>query len=295
MNAIADNSVQEVITSPPYWNLKDYGSNDQIGFHDTYEEYVNNLNVVWAECYRILEPQCRLCVNIGDQFARAMDYGRYKVIPIRTEIIKFCEAIGFDFMGNIIWQKVTTTKTTGGASVMGSYLYPRNGIVTINYEYILLFKKRGKNRRKINADVKEASKMSPQEWYTYFSGHWQIQGIKQDKHHAMFPLEIPRRLIKMFSFVGETILDPFVGSGTSIRAAYETDRNSIGYEINPAYEKVIREKLTDSDNIQILKQEANEYDNNEKIRLLPYRFIDLVGISKKVPSKRSCVGSNTQK
>ena len=102
MAELQDKSVDLVITSPPYWQLKDYGTKNQIGYNDSYEEYINNLNLVWKESYRVLNNGCRLCVNIGDQFARAVYYGRYKVIPIRTEIIKFCEAIGFDYMGAII-------------------------------------------------------------------------------------------------------------------------------------------------------------------------------------------------
>ena len=105
MVELSANSTQLIITSPPYWQLKDYGSVDQIGYNDSYENYINNLNLVWKECYRVLENGCRLCVNIGDQFARSVYYGRYKVIPIRTEIIKFCECVGFDYMGAIIWQK----------------------------------------------------------------------------------------------------------------------------------------------------------------------------------------------
>ena len=131
-----------VITSPPYWQLKDYGSDEQIGFNDSYESYINNLNLVWKESFRVLHNGCRLCVNIGDQFARSVYYGRSKVIPIRTEIIKYCETIGFDYMGAIIWQKVTTTNTTGGATIMGSFPYPRNGILKLDYEFILIFTKR---------------------------------------------------------------------------------------------------------------------------------------------------------
>ena len=91
-----------VVTSPPYWQLKDYGTENQIGFHESYESYINNLNLVWNECKRVLHPGCRLCINIDDQFARSVYYGRYKVIPIRMEIIKFCETIGFDYMGAVI-------------------------------------------------------------------------------------------------------------------------------------------------------------------------------------------------
>src|SRR3989338_7488401 len=123
MSEIDDSSVHLIVTSPPYWQIKDYGSEKQIGFNDTYEEYIAKLNQVWNECKRVLFHGCRLCVNIGDQFTRAVTYGRYKIIPIREEIIRFCESIGFDYMGAIIWQKKTTMNTTGGASVMGSFPY----------------------------------------------------------------------------------------------------------------------------------------------------------------------------
>jgi len=186
MDEIKNDSVHLVITSPPYWQLKDYGAKDQIGYNDSYRDYIDNLSKVWKECYRVLHPGCRLCVNIGDQFARAIIYGRYKVIPIRTEITKFCESIGFDYMGGIIWQKVTTCKTTGGAAVMGSYPYPRGGIIKIDYEFILIFKKLGKDP-KPSSEIKEKSKLTQEEWNEYFTGHWNFPGEKQDKHLAMFP------------------------------------------------------------------------------------------------------------
>lgn len=243
MTEVKKDSVHLVITSPPYWQIKDYGASNQIGFNDTYEDYIANLNQVWSECYRVLYPGCRLCVNIGDQFARAATYGRYKIIPIREEIIRFCESIGFDYMGAIIWQKKTTMNPTGGASVMGSFPYPRNGLIEIDYEFILLFKKLGKDPNNINRDLKEKSKLTKEEWRKYFTGHWNFAGVKQDKHIAMFPEELPKRLIKMFSFVGETILDPFLGSGTTSKAARELKRNSIGYEINKDFLPVIEEKI----------------------------------------------------
>ena len=193
MTELTDESVHLVVTSPPYWQLKDYGNGNQIGFDHSYEEYINNLNLVWNECNRVLHKGCRLCINIGDQFARSVYYGRYKVIPIRTEIIKFCETVGFDYMGAVIWQKVTTCNTTGGATIMGSFPYPRNGILKIDYEFILIFKKQGISPTVSDA-IKEKSKMTTEEWNEYFAGHWNIPGEKQDKHLAMFPEEIPRRL-----------------------------------------------------------------------------------------------------
>jgi DNA modification methylase len=297
MQSVEDKSVQLIITSPPYWQLKDYGVENQIGYNHSYEEYINNLNLVWKECYRVLEDGCRLCINIGDQFARSVYYGRYKVIPIRTEIIKFCEAIGFDYMGAIIWQKKTTTNTTGGASLMGSYPYPRNGILSIDYEFILIFKKLGK-ARKISKEIKEKSKMTKEEWKTYFSGHWNFPGAKQDGHIAVFPEELPKRLIKMFSFVGETVLDPFLGSGTTSLAAKKLGRNSIGYEINKEFFTYINDKLeTEKDNINEFEfiEEKIDINFNEEIKKLPYIFKDFHKFDKKIDPKKLQFGSKIDK
>lgn len=297
MKEIIDESVHLIITSPPYWQLKDYGNGRQIGFNDTYEEYINNLNLVWNECHRILHKGCRLCINIGDQFARSVYYGRYKVIPIRTEIIKFCESAGFDYMGAVIWQKVTTCHTTGGATVMGSFPYPRSGILKLDYEFILIFKKYG-NPPKVNHEVKEQSKLTREEWNQYFIGHWNFSGEKQDKHLAMFPEELPRRLIKMFSFVGDIVLDPFLGSGTASLAARNLNRNSIGYEINDEFLPIIKEKLGlkqgtifQNSTFEIIKQEEPQIDFKEEITKLPYAFRDPIRFDKKVDPRKLRFGS----
>ncbi len=288
MNLLSDGSVHLVATSPPYWQLKDYGTDDQIGYHDSYENYINDLNLVWKECHRVLHPGCRLCVNIGDQFARSVYYGRYKVIPIRTEIIKFCETVGFDYMGAVIWQKITTTNTTGGATIMGSYPNPRNGILKLDYEFILLFKKHGK-APKPDPELKAKSAMTKEEWNTYFSGHWNFSGAKQDGHIAMFPEELPARLIKMFAFVGDTVLDPFLGSGTTSLAAKNLQRNSIGYEINEFYFPKIKEKLEmgkSQEQFEFLKDEL-KFDPKKEISKLPYIFKDPLQLDKKIdPSKK---------
>ena len=289
MQEIKDESVHLAITSPPYWQLKDYGNGSQIGFNDTYEDYINNLNLVWNECYRVLQKGCRLCVNIGDQFARSVYYGRYKIIPIREEIIKFCETMGFDYMGAIIWQKVTTCNTTGGATIMGSFPYPRNGIIKLDYEFILVFKKLGVPP-KVSREQKEKSKLTTEEWNKYFSGHWNFAGEKQDKHLAMFPEELPRRLIKMFSFVGDTVLDPFLGSGTTCLAAKNLSRNSIGYEINKDFLPIIKSKLKSSD-VEIMHQEKQKINFKDEIIKLPYIFKDPVRFDKKVDPRKLRFGS----
>ena len=296
MGELKDKSVQLIVTSPPYWQLKDYGSDDQIGFNDSYENYINNLNLVWKECYRVLSDGCRLCVNIGDQFARSVYYGRYKVIPIHAEIIRFCENIGFDFMGQIIWQKSTTMNTTGGGAVMGSFPYPRNGIVKLDFEYILLFKKQGQ-APKPTKENKEASKLTNEEWNTYFNGHWYFNGARQDQHLAMFPEELPHRLIKMFSFVGDTVLDPFLGSGTTSLAARKLDRNSVGYEINEAFIPVAKNKIAkDADifsnvNIEVQQQQKGACDWADEIAQLPYQFVDVHKMDKKIDVKKLQFGS----
>lgn len=299
MNELKDESVHLVITSPPYWQLKDYGTKKQIGFDDSYENYINHLNLVWKECYRVLHKGCRLCVNIGDQFARSVYYGRYKVIPIREEIIKFSENVGFDYMGAVIWQKVTTSNTTGGGIQMGSYPYPRNGILKIDYEFILIFKKLGE-APKPTAEQKELSKMTSEEWNTFFAGHWNFSGVRQDNHIAMFPEELPRRLIKMFSFIGDTVLDPFFGSGTTALAAKNLERNSIGYEINEEFIPVIKDKLgvnqTDmrGTTYEFIRQNI-ETDFSEQIKQLPYIFKDPHKLDKKVDVKKLQFGSKLDK
>jgi len=292
MAEIPDESTHLVITSPPYWQLKDYGNDNQIGFDDTYENYINNLNLVWQECFRVLHRGCRLCINIGDQFARAIYYGRYKIIPIRTEITKFCEKIGLDYMGAVIWQKVTTCNTTGGASIMGSYPYPRNGILKLNYEFILIFKKLG-GAPKPSKEIKEKSRLTAKEWNEYFVGHWNFPGERQDKHLAMFPQELPKRLIKMFSFVGDTVLDPFLGSGTTSLVAGGLDRNSIGYEINKKFLPLIKEKLAinnrifNSDNsFEIFEQPIQIANFQNEIQRLPYIFEDPLKLNKKIDPRQ---------
>ena len=295
MGELDGGSVHLVVTSPPYWQLKDYGAPEQIGFNDSYENYINNLNLVWSECHRVLRGGCRLCVNIGDQFARSTYYGRYKVIPIHSEIIKFCEILGFDFMGKIIWQKTTTMHTSGGGSVMGSFPYPRNGIVKLDYEYVLLFKKQGE-APKPEKWQKDDAAMSVEEWNLYFNGHWNFAGAKQNGHLAMFPEELPRRLIKMFSFPGETVLDPFLGSGTTSLAAKNLGRNSVGYEINPEFIPLIRNKLGTGDlfaesGIVVRKQKTGECDFEKEIAKLPYRFADNHGLDKKTDVKKLQYGS----
>lgn len=239
---VEDASVHLVVTSPPYWQLKDYGRSGQIGWNQDLAAYHDALTEVWRTCWRVLHDGCRMCINIGDQFARKEVYGRYKVVPLHADIIGRAEGVGFDFMGSVIWQKLTTMNSSGGGALMGSYPFPRNGVVKLDYEHVLLFKKPGQGP-KPPAEAKEASRIALDEWKTWFDGHWRFPGTRAHAHLAPFPQELPTRLIRMFTFVGERVLDPFVGSGTTLAAAQDLGREGIGVDLDAAVEPIIRERV----------------------------------------------------
>jgi DNA modification methylase len=276
MTEVEDGGIDLAVTSPPYWHIKDYGVPGQIGYGQSLHEYLRDLYRTWQECFRVLRAGARLCINIGDQFARAAVYGRYKVIPLHAEFINQCEHLGFDFLGAIIWQKKTTMNPSGGAVVMGSYPFPPNGIVEIDYEFIQIFKKPGQSK-KVSPEIKAASRLTKEEWKEYFAGHWHFGGVRQVGHEAMFPEELPRRLIRMFSFQNDTVLDPFLGSGTSVKAALDLGRNAVGFEISPDFLEAIPQKIGGRDclpfyrEIQIIKpnktiEELPEIDYTPAIR-----------------------------
>jgi DNA modification methylase len=253
MTDLEDASIDLAVTSPPYWQIKDYGVPGQIGYGQSLHAYLKDLYRTWRECFRVLRPGARLCINVGDQFARASVYGRYQVIPLHAEFINQCEGLGFDFLGAIIWQKKTTMNPSGGAVVMGSYPFPPNGIVELDYEFIQIFKKPGKSKQ-VSKETKAASKLTKEEWKEYFAGHWYFGGVRQVGHEAMFPEELPRRLIRMFTFEGDTVLDPFLGSGTTVKVALEVARNAVGYEINPDFLKAISRNIGDRDGLRLYQQ-----------------------------------------
>ena len=245
MPELQDQSVHLVVTSPPYWCIKDYAHAGQIGYNQTYDQYLGDLSQVLSECHRVLHPGCRSAINIGDQYLRAARHGRYRVQPIPSDITRLALEIGFDYMGSIIWEKISTTRTTGGGVWMGSVYLPRDGYVTYEHEYILLLRKIGRGPRP-TAEQKAKSRLTKEQRSLWFRGIWRIPPERQRGHVAMFPLELPRRLIRMYTFWGETVLDPFLGSGTTALAAELEGRNSIGCEINPDFDPLIRARLGSS-------------------------------------------------
>jgi len=242
MKELDDSSIHFMVTSPPYWCIKDYDHPSQIGRNQSYDQYLSDITQVLTECHRVLHQGCRAAVNIGDQYLRAAEHGSYSIQPIPADIIKIGQSTGFDFMGNIIWQKVSTTHTTGGGQWMGSIYYPRDGHITYEHEYILLFRKKGK-WSKPSKEQCEKSRLTKEQRSEWFRGMWKLSPERQNGHQAMFPVELPRRLIKMYSFYGETILDPFLGSGTTCLAAELEGRDSVGYEINQDFSNIIKDKL----------------------------------------------------
>jgi len=249
LKKLNDKSVHLVVTSPPYWKIKDYGNKEQIGYNDSLNDYFIKLNRIWRECIRVLHSGCKLCVNIGDQFLRAIKNKRvYQIVPLHSLLINeilrdFRDEVVY--LGSINWNKVSTSNTSGGGHIMGSIFYPRNGYFFINREYIAIFRKLGKDPRP-DPEFKAKSYISIEEWRELFKDNWNFPGINQEEHDAMFPEELPRRLIKMYSFCGDTILDPFLGSGTTSKIAVEMGRNSIGFEIGfnrDNWKNIVRKKI----------------------------------------------------
>lgn len=234
-----DETIGLVVTSPPYWQIKDYGGGEDKW---TYQDYLKSMRKVWKECFRVLKPSSKLCINIGDQTMSVEQNGKFEVMPIHAEFIKQCKELGFDYHGIIIWQKVSTVNSSGGSKFMGSYPNPKNGLILFDYEFILVFHKPG-DSQKVSEDIKESSSMTNGEWQKYFSSHWNFIGEKQKEHPAVFPEELPRRLIKMFSFKEEIVLDPFLGSGTTLKVSKELERKGIGYELNEDYKPLIEDKI----------------------------------------------------
>lgn len=257
---IPGESVQLMVTSPPYWNVRDYGRPGQIGFGDTLPEYLDRLDKVWQEVVRTLLPDGKLAVNIGNIYYSEPDEIRRTTANLTMLVWdRLSRLPGMRFMGTIYWQKTTSRE---GAVLFGSYPYPANFMISNAVEPIFVFRKAGK--RQVSKEVKELSKITPEEFRSFRDAIWPINGAAADKHTAAFPLEIPRRLIMMYSFVGDTILDPFAGSGTTNKAALELNRNSVGIEINPDFFKLMQEKIGFSDKISAKNKAVFEFTENKK-------------------------------
>lgn len=237
LSFIPDKSVHLVLTSPPYFNLKEYrrGQN-QLGIIDDYQSFVDELEKVWKECYRVLVPGGRVVCVVGDVCLSRRKFGRHVVMPLHSDIVVSCRKIGFDNLNPILWHKISNAsfEANTNSSILGKPYEP-NAIIKNDVEYILMERKPG-GYRKPTDQQRAASMIDKEDFQNWFSQIWELPGAStRNGHPAPFPLELATRLVKMFSFVGDTVLDPFCGSGTTMIAAIDSQRNSIGVETEEFY------------------------------------------------------------
>jgi site-specific DNA-methyltransferase (adenine-specific) len=231
---IADESIHLVVTSPPYWNLKRYNEHPgQMGHIDDYEAFLAELNKVWAEVLRVLVPGGRLVCVVGDVCVSRKNFGRHVVFPLHADICTCCRRLGFDNLNPIIWHKISNAAyevNNGSAGFLGKPYEP-NAIIKNDIEFILMQRKPGGYRKPTEAQ-REASRIGKKEYQEWFQQFWQLTGASTREHPAPYPLELANRLVRMFSFTGDTVLDPFAGTGTTLLAAANAGRNSIGVELD---------------------------------------------------------------
>jgi modification methylase len=236
---VPDESVHLVLTSPPYWTLKEYNETQgQLGHVEEYERFLNELDRVWQRCFHALVPGGRLICVVGDVcLSRRQNGGRHTVVPLHSSIQERCRSIGFDNLAPIIWHKIANAslEAEGNGSPFMGKPYEPNGVIKNDIEFILMQRKPGGYRTpdlttRILSVIPESCH---REWFQQI---WTgLTGASTRHHPAPYPVELSTRLIRMFSFVGDTVLDPFLGTGTTTISAADCGRNSIGYEIDTSY------------------------------------------------------------
>ena len=260
MTELPDNSVQLVVTSPPYFNIKDYSLDGyqkdtrsekirgQIGDIEDYKKYVNEMLQVWKECERVLKPNGKLVVNtpLMPMFKKVLDthFNRH-IFDINSDIEhSILNGTGLFLLDVFIWNRTNPSKKL----MFGSYPYPRNFYAQNTIEFITVYVKDGPSENNLPKDIKEKSKLTEKEWVEFTKQIWNIPipgkgDLAFGEHSAIMPEEIVRRCVRLFTYVGDTVLDPFAGSGTTLKVAKELKRNYVGYEISKSYERVMNLKL----------------------------------------------------
>lgn len=247
MAAVESESVHLVVTSPPYWTLKEYpGSEGQLGHVEDYETFLDGLDEVWSHVHRVLVPGGRLVIVVGDVCLSRRRFGRHLVMPLHASIQERCRAIGFDNLAPIIWHKIANAKleVENGSSFLGKPYEP-NAIIKNDIEYILFQRKPGGYRSPTLA-ARLLSVIPEQEHRKWFQQVWSLRGASTRNHPAPYPLELAERLVRMFSFVGDTVLDPFMGTASTNLAALSWGRHSIGFEVEPSYFELASRRLTEA-------------------------------------------------
>jgi DNA modification methylase len=242
---IPDQSVHLVVTSPPYWNLKRYNEGPrQMGHISDYERFLEELGKVWHEVYRVLVPGGRMVCIVGDVcLSRRNNNGRHVVVPLHSDICVACRKTGFDNLNPIIWHKIANAsyEVANGSKFLGKPYEP-NAIIKNDIEFILMQRKPG-GYRQPTEEQRRLSKINKTDFSKWFQQFWNLSGASTKPHPAPFPEELASRLIRMFSFCGDTVLDPFCGSGTTMLAAMKFNRNSIGIEVDREYCRMAAQRL----------------------------------------------------
>jgi len=238
LSFLTDESIHLVVTSPPYWTLKEYRESDaQLGHVEDYDQFLGELDKVWRHCFDALVPGGRLICVVGDVcLSRRENGGRHTVVPLHASIQEHCRKLGFDNLAPIIWHKISNAayEVEGGGGFLGKPYEP-NAVIKNDIEFILMERKPG-GYRAPDLPTKILSLISAENHKKWFQQIWSgVTGASTRTHPAPYPVELVERLIRMFSFVGDTVLDPFLGTGTTSVAAAKTGRNSIGFEVDDHY------------------------------------------------------------
>lgn len=263
MGFLPDGSVHLVITSPPYWNLKKYNDTDnQLGHIDNYEEFLAELTKVWNECFRVLVPGGRLVCVVGDVCLSRRANGHHCVVPLHADICVQCRKIGFDNLNPIIWHKISNAnfEANNGSKFLGKPYEP-NAIVKNDIEFILMQRKPGAYR-KPSENQRNFSRINKEDFNNWFRQIWNLTGASTREHPAPFPLKLADRLVQMFSFTGDVVLDPFCGTGTTIIAALKNYRNSIGIEIDAEYCSKAANRITKENQHLFRHTQFSYYSSN---------------------------------
>lgn len=270
MAEVNDSSVDLIVTSPPYFNIKDYSKdgyqqevhsktkNHDIGNYNSYKRYINEMLKVWKECERVLKPNGKLCVNVPLLPMIKKDFSTHynrHIFDLQSDIQNsILNKTNLFLMDIYIWNRTNSTKRL----MFGSYPYPRNFYAQNTVEFITVYVKDGEPINNVPKELKEKSKLTQEMWTTYTKQVWDIpipnkKDLAFGKHSAIMPEEIVRRCVRLYSFVGDVVLDPFCGSGTTLKVAKENGRNYIGYELYDNYRTIIEKKIS----------KAKEFDTYE--------------------------------
>jgi len=246
MDFLQPESIHLVVCSPPYWTLKEYRRTEgQLGHVSDYENFLLELDRVWSNCYRALVPGGRLVIVVGDVcLSRRRNKGRHTVVPLHASIQEHCRKLGFDNLQGVFWHKIANAayEVENGSGFLGKPYEP-NAVIKNDVEHILMQRKPG-GYRSPSVETRVMSVVSEENYQKWFRLVWDdVPGASTRDHPAPYPVELAERLIRMFSFAGDTVLDPFLGTGTTSVAAARCGRNSIGVEIDPHYRKMAADRI----------------------------------------------------